>query len=100
MRVPADGLQAGIGETDRTLDDRDAHARTRRADRRDSRVIYRVTDGGVVSDESAHVRVPQPTTVSAWRSAPALSRSSERWRAERGGILAPAYRREGREGAR
>jgi hypothetical protein len=33
--------------------------------RRDGRVIYRVTDGGIVSDEAAHVRVPQPTTAAA-----------------------------------
>jgi hypothetical protein len=33
--------------------------------RRDGRVIYRVTDGGIVSDEAAHVRVQQPTTGAA-----------------------------------
>jgi hypothetical protein len=34
--------------------------------RRDGRVIYHVTDGGIVSDETAHVRVPQPTTAAAF----------------------------------
>ncbi len=34
--------------------------------RRDGRVIYCVTDGGIVSDEAAHVRVPQPTTAAAF----------------------------------
>ena len=29
--------------------------------RRDGRVIYCVTGGGVVSDDAVHVRVPQPT---------------------------------------
>ena len=41
------------------------HGHMRPAIRRDGRVIYRVPDGGIVSDEAAHVRVPQPTTAAA-----------------------------------
>jgi hypothetical protein len=44
--------------------------------RRDGRVIYRVTDGGIVSDEAAHVRVPQPTTAAAFL---ALSLAADRF---------------------
>lgn len=42
------------------------HRHMKPAVRRDGRVIYRVTDGGIVSDEAAHVRVPQPTTAAAF----------------------------------
>ena len=42
------------------------HQHMKPAIRRDGRVIYRVTDGGVVSDEAAQVRVPQPTTAAAF----------------------------------
>jgi hypothetical protein len=41
------------------------HSHMKPAVRRDGRVIYRVTDGGIVSDEAAHVRVQQPTTGAA-----------------------------------
>ena len=34
--------------------------------RRDGRVICRVTDGRIVSDEATHVRVRQPTTAAAF----------------------------------
>ena len=44
--------------------------------RRDGRVVYRVTDGGVVSDEAAQVRVPQPTTAAAFL---ALSLAADRF---------------------
>ena len=44
--------------------------------RRDGRVIYRVTDGGVLSDEAAHVRVLQPTTAAAFL---ALSLAADRF---------------------
>jgi hypothetical protein len=52
------------------------HAHMKPAIRRDGRVIYRVTDGGVVSDEAAHVRVPQPTTAAAFL---ALSLAADRF---------------------
>ena len=39
-------------------------------------MIYRVTDGGIVSDEAAHVRVPQPTTAAAFL---ALSLAADRF---------------------
>lgn len=42
------------------------HGHMKPAIRRDGRVIYRVADGGVVSDEAAHVRVPQPTAAAAF----------------------------------
>ncbi len=41
------------------------HGHLKPAIRRDGRVIYRVSDGGIVSDEAAQVRVPQPTTAAA-----------------------------------
>ena len=44
--------------------------------RRDGRVIYRVTDGGVVSDEAAQVRVLEATTVAAFL---ALSLAADRF---------------------
>jgi hypothetical protein len=37
------------------------HGHMRPAVRRNGRVIYRVADGGIVSDEADQVRVPQPT---------------------------------------
>lgn len=52
------------------------HGHMKPAIRRDGRVIYRVTDGGVVSDEAAHVRVPQPTTAAAFL---ALSLAADRF---------------------
>ena len=52
------------------------HSHLRPAIRRDGRVIYRVADGGIVSDEAAHVRVPQPTTAAAFL---ALSLAVERF---------------------
>jgi len=42
------------------------HSHMKPAVRRDGRVIYRVTDGGIVSDEAAHVRVTQPTAAAAF----------------------------------
>jgi hypothetical protein len=48
----------------------------RPAIRRDGRVIYRVTDGGMVSDEAARVRVPQLTTAAAFL---ALSLAADRF---------------------
>ena len=44
--------------------------------RRDGRVIYRVADGGLVSDEAAQVRVPQPSTAAAFL---ALSLAADRF---------------------
>lgn len=44
--------------------------------RRDGRVVYRVTDGGVVSDEAEQVRVPQSTTAAAFL---ALSLAADRF---------------------
>jgi Large polyvalent protein-associated domain 7 len=52
------------------------HEHMKPAIRRDGRVIYRVTDGGVVSDEAAYVRVPQPTTAAAFL---ALSLAADRF---------------------
>lgn len=52
------------------------HSHMKPAIRRDGRVIYRVTDGGIVSDEAAHVRVPQPTTAAAFL---ALSLAADRF---------------------
>ena len=52
------------------------HQHMKPAIRRDGRVIYRVTDGGVVSDEAAQVRVPQPTTAAAFL---ALSLAADRF---------------------
>jgi Relaxase/Mobilisation nuclease domain/Large polyvalent protein-associated domain 7 len=42
------------------------HKHMRPAIRRDGRVIYRVTDGGVVSDEATQVRIPQPSVAAAF----------------------------------
>ena len=56
------------------------HAHMKPTIRRDGRVIYRVTDGGVVSDEAAHVRVPQSTTAAAFL---ALSLAADRFGARR-----------------
>ena len=52
------------------------HSHMKPAVRRDGRVVYRVRDGGIVSDEAAHVRVPQPTTAAAFL---ALSLAAERF---------------------
>ena len=52
------------------------HGHMKPAVRRDGRVIYRVTDGGIVSDEATHVRVPQPTTAAAFL---ALSLAADRF---------------------
>ena len=52
------------------------HGHMKPAVRRDGRVIYRVTDGGIVSDEAAHIRVPQPTTAAAFL---ALSLAADRF---------------------
>ena len=52
------------------------HSHMKPAIRRDGRVIYRVTDGGIVSDEAAHIRVTQPTTAAALL---ALSLASDRF---------------------
>jgi hypothetical protein len=52
------------------------HGHMKPAVRRDGRVIYRVTDGGIVSDEAAQVRVPQPTTAATFL---ALSLAAERF---------------------
>ena len=52
------------------------HGHMKPAVRRDGRVIYRVTDGGIVSDEAAHVRVTQPTTAAAFL---ALSLAADRF---------------------
>ena len=52
------------------------HGHMKPAIRRDGRVIYRVTDGGIVSDEAAQVRVPHPTTAAAFL---ALSLATERF---------------------
>ena len=52
------------------------HEHMKPAIRRDGRVIYRVPDGGLVSDESAQVRVPQPTTAAAFL---ALSLAGDRF---------------------
>jgi hypothetical protein len=52
------------------------HGHMKPAIRRDGRVIYRVADGGMVTDEAAHVRVPQPTVAATLL---ALSLASERF---------------------
>jgi hypothetical protein len=52
------------------------HGHMKPAVRRDGRVIYRVADGGIVSDEAAHVRVLQPTTAAAFL---ALSLAADRF---------------------
>jgi hypothetical protein len=52
------------------------HQHMRPAIRRDGRVIYRVTDGGVVSDEAAQIRVPQSSTAAAFF---ALSLAADRF---------------------
>ena len=52
------------------------HEHMKPAVRRDGRVIYRVDDGGLVSDEAAQVRVPQPTTAAAFL---ALSLAADRF---------------------
>jgi hypothetical protein len=52
------------------------HQHLRPAIRRDGRVIYRVTDGGLVSDEAEQVRVPRPTTSAAFL---ALSLAADRF---------------------
>jgi hypothetical protein len=52
------------------------HENMKPAVRRDGRVIYRVTDGGIVSDEAGHVRVPQPTAAAAFL---ALSLAADRF---------------------
>ena len=52
------------------------HSHMKPAVRRDGRVIYRVTDGGIVSDEVAHVRVTQPTAAAAFL---ALSLAADRF---------------------
>lgn len=52
------------------------HEHMKPAIRRDGRVIYRMTDGGVVSDEAVRVRVPQLTTAAAFL---ALSLAADRF---------------------
>jgi Large polyvalent protein-associated domain 7 len=52
------------------------HQHMQPAIRRDGRVIYRMTDGGVVSDEAAQIRVPQPTAAAAFL---ALSLAADRF---------------------
>ena len=52
------------------------HQHMKPAIRRDGRVVYRVADGGVVSDEAAQVRVPLSTTASAFL---ALSLAADRF---------------------
>jgi hypothetical protein len=52
------------------------HQHMKPAVRRDGRVVYRVTDGGVVSDEAEQVRVPQSTTAAAFL---ALSLAADRF---------------------
>ena len=52
------------------------HRHMHPAVRRDGRVIYHVTDGGIVSDETAHIRVPQPTAAAAFL---ALSLAADRF---------------------
>jgi hypothetical protein len=42
------------------------HQHLNPAIRRDGRVIYRVKDGGLVSDEAKQVRVPQPTAAATF----------------------------------
>lgn len=61
MQLESEVLTAESAEQARHI----VHDHLKPAVRRDGRVIYRVTDGGVVSDEAAHVRVPQPTTAAA-----------------------------------
>ena len=52
------------------------HQHMKPAVRRDGRVVYRVTDGGLVSDEADQVRVPQFTTAAAFL---ALSLAADRF---------------------
>jgi hypothetical protein len=52
------------------------HQHMKPAVRRDGRVVYRVTDGGLVLDEADQVRVPQSTTAAAFL---ALSLAADRF---------------------
>ena len=52
------------------------HGHMKPAVRRDGRVIYCVPDGGIVSDEAAQVRVPQPTSAATFL---ALSLAADRF---------------------
>ena len=52
------------------------HQHMKPAIRRDGRVVYRVADGGMVSDEAVHVRVPVSTTAAAFL---ALSLATDRF---------------------
>ena len=52
------------------------HSHMKPAVRRDGRLVYRVTDGGIVSDEAAQVRVPQSTAAAAFL---ALSLAADRF---------------------
>ena len=52
------------------------HQHMRPAIRRDGRVVYRIADGGMVSDEAAQVRVPASTTAAAFL---ALSLAADRF---------------------
>jgi hypothetical protein len=52
------------------------HQHMKPAVRRDGRVVYRVADGGIVSDEADQVRVPQSTTAAAFL---ALSLAADRF---------------------
>ena len=52
------------------------HSHMKPAVRRDGRVVYRVTDGGIVSDEAAQIRVPQSTAAAAFL---ALSLAADRF---------------------
>ena len=72
QRIASDILTAANAETARHV----LHQHMKPAIRRDGRVIYRMPDGGLVSDEKVHVRVPQPTTAAAFL---ALSLAAERF---------------------
>ncbi len=61
QRLEAEILTAENAEAARHI----VHQHMKPAVRRDGRVIYRVDDGGVVSDEAAQVRVPQSTAAAA-----------------------------------
>src|SRR5271166_5759019 len=72
QRLEDDILTAEDAEQARHI----VHRHMQPAVRRDGRVVYRVADGGVVSDEAARVRVPQSTTAAAFL---ALSLAADRF---------------------
>ena len=62
QRIEAELLTAANADDARHV----VHRHLRPAIRRDGRVIYRVADGGLVSDEARQVRVPQPSAAASY----------------------------------